>query len=70
MLGRVENRNVRAVLQNNSLFFRQGQNIEHTHEVLRMFEECLESESRLTRKQRTLVSLNKLAVLLRKGKYS
>jgi hypothetical protein len=70
MLGKVENKNVRAVLHNNSLFFRQGQNIEHTHEVLRMFDECLESEYKLTKKQRTLISLNKLAVLLRKGKYS
>lgn len=52
------------------LFFRQGQQIEHTHEVLRMFDECLESDCKMTKKQRNIVYLNKLAVLLKKGKFT
>lgn len=31
MLGRVTNKNVRGVIHNNQIFFRQGQTIEHTH---------------------------------------
>ena len=35
-----------------------------------MFDECLEDDFKMTEKQRNIVYLNKLAVFLRKGKYS
>jgi signal recognition particle subunit SRP72 len=70
LLGRVANRNVRGVIQNNLLFLRQGHTIEHTHEVLRTFDESLESDSKMTKGQRDLLFLNKLSVLLRKGKFT
>jgi hypothetical protein len=70
MLETASSNNVRGVLQNNLLFYRQGQQItENTHEILSMLEECLEPEYKMTKKQRNLIHLNKLSVLLRKGRY-
>ena len=71
MLEKVTEKNVLGVLENNLLFYRQGQGqiTENTHEILRMFDQILEGEYRMTKKQRGLIHLNKLSVLLRKGRF-
>jgi hypothetical protein len=68
LLGQIKNKNVRGVLQNNLICYKPGQQVEHTHEVLRMFEESLETEYKMTLKQRTVLQLNRLSLLLRKGR--
>jgi signal recognition particle subunit SRP72 len=65
---KVTDRNVRGVINNNLLFYRQGSLTENTHEILRMMDETLETEYKMTKKQRGLIHLNKLSVLLRKGR--
>lgn len=68
LLGQIKNKNVRGVLQNNLICYKPGQQVEHTHEVLRMFEESLETDYKMTLKQRTVLQLNRLSLLLRKGR--
>ncbi len=66
----IKNKNTRAVSQNNLLYFRQGHQItENTHDILKMFDDFLEPEYKMTKKQRSTIHLNKLSVLLRKGRF-
>lgn len=69
LLETVTDKNVRGVINNNLVFYRQGQAAQNTHELLKMMDQTLENEYRMTKKQRNLIHLNKLSVLLRKGRF-
>ena len=68
LLDIVKNNNVEGVIQNNLVFAKWGHSTEHTNEQLKMIDESLESEYRMTHTQRKAILHNKLCLLLKKGR--
>lgn len=68
LLEKVHNANLKGVVENNLGFLRGALGAEQPHEQLKIIEETLSSEYKMTATQRSAILLNKLTLLLRKGR--
>ncbi|EGR33611.1 hypothetical protein IMG5_047910 [Ichthyophthirius multifiliis] len=65
-----QDKNLKAVLNNNIVFFKSLSKSDHFSESLRLLEDCISNKYKQTSEQIFLFKLNKLILYIQKGKYN